>query len=81
VLGAVGGDVVVVGEDIEVVALDVVARLLSSGGELVTVVVGVEASEGLGAELAERIRVLHRDVEVSVIEGGQPHYPVLVGVE
>jgi DAK2 domain fusion protein YloV len=81
VLGAVGGDVVVVGADIEVVALDVVARLLSSGGELVTVVVGIEGSEGLGAELAERIRVLHRDVEVSVIEGGQPHYPVLVGVE
>lgn len=81
VLGAVGGDVVVVGHDLAEVALDVVRRLLSSGGELVTVIGGEAAPEGLVEDLGARIERGHRDVEVTVIDGGQPHYPLLLGVE
>ncbi len=81
VLGAVAGDVVIVGSDLEEVAIDVVARLLSSGGEIVTVIGGADAPPGLTESLGARIERGHRDVEVSVIEGGQPHYPLLLGVE
>jgi hypothetical protein len=81
VLGAVAGDVVLVGDDQSAVATSVVERLLTGGGELVTVVVGAEAAEGLGESIADAVRRSHRDVDVTVIEGGQPHYPVLVGVE
>ncbi|WP_344131089.1 DAK2 domain-containing protein [Pedococcus bigeumensis] len=81
VLGAVAGDVVIVGSDLEEVAVEVVARLLSSGGELVTVIGGADAPEGLAEGLGARIERGHRDVEVSVIDGGQPHYPLLLGVE
>jgi dihydroxyacetone kinase-like predicted kinase len=70
-----------VGSDLQDVAIEVVARLLSSGGELVTVIGGSEAPEGLAAALGERIERGHRDVEVSVIDGGQSHYPLLLGVE
>ncbi len=81
VLGAVAGDVVIIGSDLEEVAIEVVGRLLSSGGEIVTVIGGVEAPEGLTESLGARIEKGHRDVEVSVIDGGQPHYPLLLGVE
>jgi dihydroxyacetone kinase-like predicted kinase len=81
VLGVVAGDVVIVGDDLAEVAVDVVARLLASGGELVTVISGADAPEGLADELGARIRSGHRDVEVGVIDGGQPHYPLLLGVE
>jgi DAK2 domain fusion protein YloV len=81
VLGAVAGDVVIVGSDLEDVAIEVVARLLSSGGEIVTVIGGAEAPEGLAVALGERIERGHRDVEVTVIDGGQPHYLLLLGVE
>jgi DAK2 domain fusion protein YloV len=81
VLGAVAGDVVIVGSDLEAVAIEVVARLLSSGGEIVTVIGGADAPGGLAEALGERIGRGHRDVEVSVIDGGQPHYPLLLGVE
>ena len=81
VLGAVGGDVVIVGADLEEVAIEVVARLLSSGGEIVTVIAGADAPPGLAESLGARIERGHRDVEVSLIEGGQPHYPLLLGVE
>ena len=65
VLGAVAGDVVIVGHDLEEVAIDVVARLLSSGGEIVTVIGGADAPDGLADALGARIERGHRDVEVS----------------
>ena len=81
VLGAVAGDVVVVGHDHQDVGRANGAPLLSSGGARGTLVNGADADEGLADALAERVSRAHRDVEVSVIQGGQPHYPVLVGVE
>jgi dihydroxyacetone kinase-like predicted kinase len=81
VLGAVSGDVVLVGRDLEDVALTVVERLLAGGGELVTLVTGADAPPGLADRLSARVRADRRDVEVTVVDGGQPHYPLLVGVE
>lgn len=81
VLGMVDGDIVEVGRHLEEVGLAVLARLLSSGGELATIVCGEDAGDGLGQALATRIRQSHRDVEVTVIDGGQPLYPLLLGVE
>ena len=81
VLGVFGGDIVTVGGDLLEVAEDVMGRLLSSGGELVTVVAGEDAPHGLADEVVRWLGREHRDVEVSLIDGGQPHYPLLLGVE
>lgn len=81
VLGVVGGDIVVVGSDLREVAQEVVRRLLSSGGELVTIVSGQDAPEGLADDLARWLAGERREVEVSLIDGGQPHYHLLLGVE
>ena len=81
VLGIVDGDIVIVGHDLATVARDVLGRLLGSGGELVTLVTG----RGADPELVSGLEgVLLRDfpeVEVSVLEGGQTAYPLLIGVE
>ena len=81
VLGVVEGDVVAIGDDLSVVAGDVVERLLGSGGELLTVVTGEQAPADLGDTVAAAARIRRRDLEVTVLAGGQPAYPLLLGVE
>ena len=81
VLGVVGGDVVAIGHDLAVVGADVVARLLAGGGELLTVISGAGAPPELSSEVAASAREGGRDVEVSFIDGGQPTYALLLGVE
>jgi dihydroxyacetone kinase-like predicted kinase len=81
VLGLVDGDVAVIGTALEEVAYDVLCRLLAAGGELVTIVVGAGAPAGLGDALAERVAAAYPLAEAEVHAGGQPHYPLLLGVE
>jgi DAK2 domain fusion protein YloV len=81
VLGLIEGDVVLIGDDVEVAARELVDRMLAGGGELVTVVAGAEASEGLADRLSAYVEKQHPTTEVVAYDGGQPHYPVLLGVE
>jgi uncharacterized protein len=81
VLGLLEGDVVLIGSDLEQVARALVDRMLDGGGELVTIVCGHAAPEGIGQRLVEHVEHTRPAVEVVAYEGGQPHYPLLLGVE
>jgi uncharacterized protein len=81
VLGAVDGDVVVIGKDVGEVGADVVGRLLTGGGELLTVITGAGGGPDVSAVVARSARAHRSDVEVSIIDGGQATYPLLLGVE
>ncbi len=81
VLGIVDGDVAFLGSDLADSARDVLERLLSAGGELVTLVTGEDAEPGLAERTAEALGRERPEVEVVVIDGGQPVYPLLIGVE
>ena len=80
VLGVIEGDFVAVGDDLGEVARGVLGRLLDSGGELVTIVTGV-GGEPLAPDVAAYVEAHHPGVDVSVYEGGQERYPLLLGVE
>jgi DAK2 domain fusion protein YloV len=81
VLGMADGDVVLIGRSVAEVARELIDRLLTASGELVTLVVGTDAEEGLGALVERHVAATHPAVEVTVYYGGQPHYPLLLGVE
>ncbi|WP_203335275.1 DAK2 domain-containing protein [Nocardioides limicola] len=82
VLGVLAGDFTVVGDDLAQVATEVAERLLGGGGELVTLVSGRDDDTGaLARACAERIESEHPLVEVSVHDGGQDRYPLLISVE
>lgn len=81
VLGLVGGDIVVIGSTLKDVTAEVVKRMLDGGGELVTVVAGNEADQDLIGVVGEVSERDYSDVEVEVVMGGQPLWPLIIGVE
>ena len=80
-LAVVEGDFAIVGPNLVVVAVEVVDRLLSSGGEMLTVVRGIDADDELVAALEAHVRRTRAEVEIVVYDGGQQRYPLLLGVE
>ncbi|MGZ4633545.1 MAG: DAK2 domain-containing protein, partial [Actinomycetes bacterium] len=81
VLGIVDGDFAIIGSDLREVANIVVDRMLGSGGELVTVVTGVDGDVALADAVVAHLRRTRPEVDTVVYEGGQPRYPLLIGVE
>ena len=79
-LGVVAGDFVLVGDDDHEVAVHVIERLLGGGGELVTIVAG-DGGQELAAGVAAYVEATHPAVDVTLHEGGQDRYPLLVSVE
>ncbi len=79
-LGVIAGDFAVVGSDLLDVAVEVLGRLLSVGGELVTLVRGAD-----GGDLADRaaawVEEQYPHVDAVVHDGGQARYPLLMSVE
>jgi fatty acid kinase len=80
VLGMVEGDVALIGGDLAEVAGEVLERMLSAGGELVTLVLGAGAPAGLAEGLRAQVRRGHLGVDTVVCEGRQSS-PLLIGVE
>jgi hypothetical protein len=78
-LGLAGGEPVAGGEDFAEVAATVVARLTEQPRALLTLLTGAEPPPLDG--LVERLATAHPELEVEVHEGGQPHYPLLLGAE
>ncbi len=81
VLGAVEGDFVEIGDSVNEVGWSVVRRLLSAGGELLTVICGAGADQALARDLHDRVRRHAPGVDVEVLDGGQPRYLLLLGLE
>lgn len=81
VLGLIDGDVAVIGSDVTVTAETVLDRMLSAGGELVTLVLGDEAPETVAEHLEARVRESYLAVDTVVYRGGRQGALLLIGVE
>jgi dihydroxyacetone kinase-like predicted kinase len=83
VLGLIDGDVAVIGDSAEEVALAVVQRMVSTGGELVTLLCADDPFAGrpLADAIRRHLHLTRLDLEVVVYDGGQSHYPLQIGVE
>jgi DAK2 domain fusion protein YloV len=80
-LGIVEGDFAVVGDELVATAIVVTERLLSGGGEMVTLVRGVDERDGLTDAVRSHLERSYPEVDVLVYDGGQARYPLLIGVE
>jgi dihydroxyacetone kinase-like predicted kinase len=81
VLGLVDGEVVLIAPELSVGALWLASRMLTAGGELVTVLLGEGVADALGHGLVAELRRSHPEVDVVVHRGARPGHPVELGVE
>ncbi|KWW99641.1 DAK2 domain-containing protein [Carbonactinospora thermoautotrophica] len=81
VLGLIEGDVALIGQDLLQAGIEVVERMLASGGELVTLVAGADAPGELTERIVAHLRHVRPEVDTVVYHGGQECYPLLIGVE
>lgn len=87
VLGFADGEVVLVEpgpadvDALDRVARGVLGRMLSMGGELVTVLLGAEAPAELERELQDFLRLEHPEADLVVYPGGQTDAILHIGVE
>ncbi|HEU5429985.1 MAG TPA: DAK2 domain-containing protein [Actinocrinis sp.] len=95
VLGFIEGDVALIAPSLRDAALALVDRMVSAGGEMVTLVTGDGLDEAAGgpgatrldaaADLIEAVRLrVHAarpEMDVVAYQGGQSGWPLLIGVE
>jgi uncharacterized protein len=84
VLALVDGEVVLIEHDLAAAACQLADRMLTMGGELVTVLLGENGQGGtdeLGELLVGHLRHTHPEVEVVRYRGGPAGRPVQLGVE
>ena len=81
VLGMVDDEVVLIDCDPLAAARGLAERMLSEGGELVTVLLGQHAPDGVGDMLIKHLRVVHPEAETVVYAADVPDSMLLIGVE
>ncbi|MFE5593029.1 DAK2 domain-containing protein [Streptomyces sp. NPDC056549] len=81
VLGLIEGDVAVIGKDLTETARTVLDRMLSAGGELVTLVVADGTPPGLAPDLERHVRRGYLAVDTTTYHAGAGAPPLLIGVE
>lgn len=80
-LGLMGHEVVVVEAEPTAAVARLVDRALGSGGELVTLILGAGAPDGLGEHISDHVTREHPGVDVMVYFGGQAGDLLQLGVE
>ncbi|MFD8457332.1 DAK2 domain-containing protein [Streptomyces antimycoticus] len=81
VLGMIDGDVAVIGSELAATAETVLDRMLASGGEMVTLVLGAGLPDEVAERLERHVREGHFAVDTVVYHGGQPTAPLIIGIE
>ncbi len=81
VLGLVDGDIVEIEPTVKQAGEAIIRRMLERGGELLTIVAGQEADEALLDAVSAAAEAVSPEVEIEIVHGGQPLWPLIVGLE
>lgn len=80
-MGMIGSDIANIGSDINEVSFELADKMVDDDSALVTVYYGADTDEEKANELADRISEKYSDLDVSVVNGGQPVYYYMISVE
>ena len=80
-IGLVDGNLTMAGADIQRVIRETLQRMDIQNFEIVTLYYGEGVSAKEAEETARRIKQLYSQLEIEVVEGGQPHYAYILSAE
>lgn len=81
VIGLLDGRLVVAGEGLPGTFIELLRQAGIDQAELLTIYHGQEISFEAAVTIVERVRSVHPDVEVELVDGGQPHYQLIASLE
>jgi hypothetical protein len=80
-IGFLDGDLVAVGDNTDDVLNGVLAKVNLDDVEVITIYYGADTKLAEAEQVGATIRQQHPELQVEVIQGGQPHYNYIVSVE
>ncbi|TES84862.1 MAG: DAK2 domain-containing protein [Dehalococcoidia bacterium] len=80
-IGFLDGDLVAVGDKPDAVVQDVLARVKLDEVEVITIYYGDDTTSAEAEEVGATLDKQHSQLQVEVVQGGQPHYNYIVSVE
>jgi len=80
-IGFLDGDLVTVGDGITAVINEVLARVNLDVAEVITIYYGAAVQPAETEQLSASIREQYPQLQVEVVQGGQPHYDYIISVE
>ncbi len=80
-IGVLNGNLVVAGQQIEQVIRDTLQRMNIDNYEIVTLYYGAEVTAEQAQTTASAIKARHSQLEIEVVDGGQPYYAYTLSAE
>lgn len=80
-MGLSNGTIMTVGKDIETVTQDLLKHMVDEDGEIITLLYGKDATEETTNQILAFLEDNYPDIEVELLDGGQPLYYYIISVE
>ena len=80
-MGIIDGTISVTDQNREVAAIAMVNKMINADSEIVTIIVGADASQSEAKAIAAAVGDQHPDLEFEIHQGDHPVYPYFVAVE
>jgi DAK2 domain fusion protein YloV len=81
VIGLLNGRLATSGDNLEQVLFDILEQAIEEESELITLYFGADLTSMQANQLADRIRQQWPEQEIEIVEGGQPHYQLILSIE
>lgn len=81
VIGLLNGRLTASGEDLDSTLMTVLEKAAAGEAELITLYFGANLTPAQANQIADHVRQVYHSQEVEVVEGGQPHYHLIVSIE
>ncbi len=80
-IGFIDGTLVAAGNKTSEIVNDTLAKAGLDEAEVVTIYYGADASEAEARAINDSIQTDYPDLQVEIVEGGQPHYEYIISIE